>query len=476
MGEAPGGTTRPVQTTRPSAGAEPFDTGSTGSGLIVVRLLQYGMLFACSVLAARALGPAGRGEYVVPATLAHVVGVVTHLSLEGGLGRLLARRETTRAEAAALGTTGSLVVSALGVATYAILCIVLRPALPSSVSVASFVLAGAAIPFISSSFVFAVLLLRMGGIVAYGLTMAVGATAQLAVLIVLWLAAPLTPELVLAALLAASVLYAAGTIAGLARKVGVRALLPVRPGPLGRRSLGLSLRVHPAAVAIFTVTRLDLILVGILTDTAATGRYSVAKTVAEVGYLAAFGLALAALHGQTEAEEEGALRHTVEQTRLSLFIALVLAVLVGGGAYPLILVLYGDDWLAAVVPLILLNFGGIALAIELPVRGLLIRIAPLKHISSAALMALALSIVLDVALIPPLGITGAAIAAVVAYWGAAGGMLLLLRRQTGTPLLSVLRPPGAEALRGLVRRKAAPRDTGAGEPEAVPPLDPTGLP
>jgi len=434
--------------------------------LMVARFAQFGMLFAFNVVASRALGPAGRGDYVVPATIAIVIGVITHLSIEGGLGRLLARGETDRAVATRLGVSASLAVGGLGLATYALLCVALQPALPGSISDGSLILAGAAIPFISSSFILATLLLRLGGVRVYGLTMALSASLQLGGIGAAALATELTPELVLSVVLAAHVLTTLGLLVALARLVGGRALRPMRPGALGRRVLGLSLRIHPAAVAIFLVMRLDLVIVGLIAGQAATGRYSVSKSVAEMAFLAASSLALAALHGQTQAEEDAALGHTVEQTRMAVAVSTVLALVLALTAYPLVYFLYGQEWTAAVVPLALLALGGVGLAIEAAVRGLLIRIAPLSQISLAATAALVLNVALAIAFIPTFGIVGAAVASVVGYWAAAAGALLLLRRHGGTPLVAVFHPPSVRTVRGLFPNRSgrAPVDDAATGP------------
>lgn len=455
MTHVPGASARPAQTTSAESAPDQLDRMSADGGrLIVARLLQFGMLFGFNVIAARALGPAGRGDYIVPATLATVVGIATHLSLESGLGRMLARREVMPSQAAGLCITGTLFVSALGLIVYAAIISVLRSALSNSVSSTSLVLAGATIPFISSAFILATLLLRIGGTRDYGFTMAMGAALQVAALIGLWTFRTLTPEIALAVILLANSMITVGLFVALGRRMSWRTLVPAPPGALGLQALNLSIRVHPATVAIFMVMRLDVLIVGFLAGSGATGRYSISKSVAEVAYLAAGSLALAALHGQTHADEDIALSHTVEQTRLSVLIALLLALLLAACAYPLILVLYGEAWIAAVVPLMLLAVGGVALAIEGPVRGLLIRIAPLPLISCAALFALALSVALDFALIPKFGIIGAALASVVSYAAAATAMLLILRRETGTPLYAVLRPPKIEALRTLAGRNS----------------------
>ena len=83
----------------------------------------------------------------------------------------------------------------------------------------------------------------------------------------------------------------------------------------------------------------------------------------------------------------------------------------------------------------------VALAIEGPARDLLIRIAPPLVISAAAGAGLVLNVILNFALIPWLGISGASVASVISYWLAGGLMLYLLSRYGEVPMKIAVKLP-----------------------------------
>ena len=435
---------------------------SRSAALIGLRLLQFALLFGFNVAAARVLGPAGRGEYVLPATFAAILSTATHLSVESGIGRLLARRELDAPTAVRLTSSGCALVGAVGLVGYAALAVAIRPALPEGVSVSELAIAATGVPLASASFLWASVLLRIGGVVPYGLALAFSAGVQLGTLVLLEVVVgPVTPAAVLAVISGALAVGTGGVALALARRVGWRSLLPMWPGTLGRRALGLGVWLHPTALGAFLIMRLDIVLVGVLIGTAAAGRYSVSTSIAEVAFLVASSLALAGLNRQTEDDDAGAIEYTVQLARFAGLLAVAAASLLAAAAYPLIAILYGSEWTESVVPLIILAFGAIGLAIEGPVRGLLIRLASPSRVSLAAVSVVVLSIILDVLLIPPFGIVGAAIASAIAYWTLAGLMLLVLRAQTGTPVRAVLRPPPPGVIRSVVGQLRRPRASGA---------------
>lgn len=402
-----------------------------GSRLLALRTGQYALQFAFTVGASRLLGPSGRADYVLPATVGIVVGIATHLSVEAVVGRLLAHQEVTPRTAARLTVALVLLVGLLGAAAFAAVVPIAAPLLPPSITATSWALAGATIPFTWGSVIASTLLLRLGGVTTYGVISLVGAVVQIGALLIAWSAGHVTPELALLCVLASYVVTFAAVFGALSMRLGAAALLPSVPRALVKRSVALGLRLHPSAVAVFLILRLDLLLVGVLRGRADAGKYSVATAIAEVVFLAAWSIALAGLQRQTEGTDSEAISHTVTITRYAVFISVGMAVAIASVAYPLIHFVYGARFTAAVLPLILLGVGAIGLAVEAPLRNLLVRLVPLVRISAASCEALVLSILLDVVLIPSVGIIGAALASLISYWFAAFLMLRLLRKTTG---------------------------------------------
>jgi O-antigen/teichoic acid export membrane protein len=94
-------------------------------------------------------------------------------------------------------------------------------------------------------------------------------------------------------------------------------------------------------------------------------------------------------------------------------------------SYPAIVVLYGHEWKGSAVPLVILAVAAVAITLAWSVYGYLVREGRLRDISVITLGSLAANIVLNLILIPLIGIIGAALASLVTYW--ALGLLLALR-------------------------------------------------
>jgi O-antigen/teichoic acid export membrane protein len=409
--------------------------------LLALRAIQYLLLFAFNVGASRALGPSGRADYVLPATVGIVVGIATHLSVEGAVGRLLAHQELPSRAAARLTVALVLLVGLLGAIVFAAVVPIVAPLLPSSISTTSWVLAGATIPFTSGSYIAATLLLRLGGVTSYGVISLLTAAAQAGMLVVAWSTGHVTPEIALLCVLAGWSLNLIAVFGVLCSRLGAAALLPAAPLALVKRAVALGVRLHPSAIAVFLILRLDLLLVGVMRSRADAGRYSVATSIAEVVFLAAWSIALAGLQRQTEGTDAEAVSHTVAVTRNAVLISTAMAAAIAAVAYPLIHFVYGARFTGAVLPLILLGVGAIGLAVEAPLRGLLVRLVPLTRISTASCGALALSVVLELLLIPTAGIVGAAVASLISYWFAAFLMMRLVRSATGVGTRAFMRLP-----------------------------------
>lgn len=412
-----------------------------GGQLLMLRLTQYSMLFGFNLAAARVLDPAGRAAYILPFTLATSVWAAVHLSIEGSVGRLLARREMSMRQAARLLSAMVLVLGAVGIGGVHLVHQLAPGLFPRAVSSTAVWVASLTIPFTLAAQMAAALLFRMGALLPYGWVVASAAGLQLGLLLVLVAVAPLTPELTLVVILVALAGNATALCLLLGRRLGMSALIPAAGSSSLRRVLRMGAVLHPSSIALFLNMRLDLLIVGAIAGATQAGLYSVSTSLAEIAFLVAWTVSLSALRTQTEASEDVAVAYTINLARQTLALAVCSAVALSLLAYPIVRLCFGADWTASAAPLAILSLGAVALGVEGPVRGLLIRIAPLSHISAAALSALALGIALDLVLIPTVGIVGAAIASVVSYWTAALLMLWLLRREVQVPLRSILALP-----------------------------------
>jgi O-antigen/teichoic acid export membrane protein len=424
-----------------------------GGRLLGFRAVQFSFLFLISLVATRALGPSGRGQYALALNLATMVWVLSHLSVEQSVGRMMARKEASVTELCHLSSLFVLALGLLGSAIMLGLGLPLRGALLGDASATTVVLAAATIPFTLLGQMATALLLRVGELRAYGWILAVGSIVQFALVAGLEIGTGLTPDLAMLGALATIALVAVSLTMVLARRVGFRALTPVTSWKLVRSALGVGLRLQPASVALWLNLKIDLLLVGLLATTHEAGLYSLSANLADIVFAGVSTIGLAALETQTRADPKAAVAYTVDFISQNLGIASALGLVAAIVSLPFIVIVYGSEWSASVLPFVLLMPAVVALAVEGPARDLLIRIGPPHVISAASAAGLGLNVALNFILIPRIGIVGASIASVLSYWAAGGAMLWLLSRYGDVPMRQALRLPRREdALPELLRR------------------------
>jgi O-antigen/teichoic acid export membrane protein len=435
------------------------DIGATlrrAGWLLRVRVIQYVLVFAGGLVIARSLGPDGRGEYALALNLATIAWVVFHLSIESAIARLLARKEATAFELTRLSVQASLVLGGAGALAALATGLATRDSLLDGASTTAIALAAATVPPSVAGQLFAALLLRRGQLRAFGYGQAGLATAQFALLTGTALTGALTPESTLLINLVATAGLAVAMGVVLARDLSPRALVPVLPLRWSLRAVRLGASLHPASVGAYLNLRIDLLLVGAVLDARRAGLYSLAVVLAELVAIATTTVATSALQGQSELDRHAAVRYTLAFVRQSFAAALVLSVPVALAAYPFVVFVYGDEWRGSVLSFVILLVALLALVIESPVRNLLLRVGRPWSISAAAFGAMLVNVALNLALLPVLGIAGAALASTVSYWLAAGLMLSLLARRTEEPVVaSLLRPQPGDLVGMLGRRGIA---------------------
>jgi stage V sporulation protein B len=257
----------------------------------------------------------------------------------------------------------------------------------------------------------------------------------------------------------------------LARRLGLASFAPRGGGRVAKEAVRTGLKLHVSSIALYLNLQIDLLFVAAMTDTRSAGLYSLSATLAAGVFLATSTLGLSALQTQTDAEEAVARAYTIEFTRQAFAISLIIATAAALLAYPFILLVYGDEWVASVPSFVVLTVAAVGLGIEAPTRNLLIRIGRPGAISIAAALALGVNVAVNLALIPVIGIVGAALASVLSYWTAALLGLWLLRRVAGIPMRRVLeRPDLAQGANRIVQVfRKTPRSETSRRPE-LPPL------
>jgi O-antigen/teichoic acid export membrane protein len=223
--------------------------------------------------------------------------------------------------------------------------------------------------------------------------------------------------------------------------------------PLLRESVAFGLRAWVGSLSSAFNERVDQILVALLASEAVLGIYAAAVNGFEILlYLAAAAataiLPLVARAGETRRAESvvGAFRSVALVTAVGIAVAAAL----GPSLLPLV---FGDDFDASAAPFLWLLPGALGfVAMAIFSNALVASSAPGRS-SAGPLVSLAVGLGLDAVLIPPLGATGAAIAASAALLAGGATALALYRARDRFALraLVVPRRRDVDLLRSLAR-------------------------
>lgn len=407
------------------------------AGTLVTRILQVGLAMVASFVIARLLGPTGRGAYVtlilLPGTLYAfgTFGIPASLTVFSGRGAGLRSLER-RAVLLALSLSALLIAAAL----------VALPALTGSVlqtapeSLVPWVLAS--IPFqLTGSFMGNILYGRQR-IRAFNMI----AVAQSAAILVLVVALVQGAGL---GLLGAVLAYVTTTIGGATAIVlELRRALRDDDGsgqPASTREiLGYGMRLYPAAVAGFFNYRADIYLLNwLLASAGATGLYSLSVTFAELLFYVPDSVAATFLPRVAAASREGADASVVDVARLTLLITGCAAVLLVPAAAIVIAVVL-PAFTDSLLPLVILLPGVVALSLVKVLQGYLAGRDHTRPTVVAAVVSLITNLSLNLALIPTVGIAGAAFASLVSYSLNAALLLRASRALSGQPIRAFVVP------------------------------------
>jgi O-antigen/teichoic acid export membrane protein len=201
-------------------------------------------------------------------------------------------------------------------------------------------------------------------------------------------------------------------------------------------------------VSTFVNYRLDQVLMGFISTRPQLGLYAVGVNASEVLlYLAnatSSTLTPAIARGDQKLIAERALRVYRSVAALTILSTLV-AVSVGPFALPLV---FGRRYDGSISPFIVLALGAIGWTTSIILSSALLGARSSRLSSVGSVVALMVGIVLDVALIPPLGALGAAIATTCGFYAAAAAAVFAFKRRFDVPRRAFI--PGRDDLRGML--------------------------
>ena len=208
---------------------------------------------------------------------------------------------------------------------------------------------------------------------------------------------------------------------------------------LFRKSLIFGVQVWIAQLVGMLNLRVDMYLVAYYLTPQDVGYYSIAVGLAEFLWFLPSSIAITLLPMFTHIDAKNAQNLACKGLRLSLFSgALLLIILLSAGRF-VVPALYGKAFIGAVLPLSILlpgvAFYGMAHITSAYFNGHIGK--PIINTGLAAI-SLIINIVLNIILIPKIGVNGAALSSTIAYILAMGVCIYMFIRLSGTPVKDML--------------------------------------
>jgi O-antigen/teichoic acid export membrane protein len=430
-------------------------SGLRWSKAIAVSYVGFAIAFLSNVLVARALGPAGRGEFSL--FQATVFALATFSELGIGHGQMFHASRDPRelrhfmpnAIGIAIvlgGTVGALYFSWIAPAYRAELMFLRRPATIAAIM---------SVPLLMLLSFQRQYLLVIQNVVVSKLSLAGSQAVPL--LSVIALAATGSAGLqtmVVAFAIGQCVLVAIfGILIGRAMLVGGTLSLA-----FAKDALSFGVRQYISDLALILANRLDFFLVGLLLGRAQLGVYAVSVGLAEI--VMRLSSELGTMLFPTFAARQLDRERMLMLLRQTTAVALVLGVLLAAFAGPITHLLYGPRYAGAASTMRALLVGTVAWGTIFVTWNFVS--ASGRPILGAPIFGLAalLDAVLNVILLPRYGVVAAGVASSISYWVAALILLLIFCRMTGCSLSEALVPrrrdvavmvaAGRNLLKGLV--------------------------
>ncbi|MFN8223541.1 MAG: oligosaccharide flippase family protein [Gaiellales bacterium] len=435
--------------TEPPAPEPPARSLASATGILFVsRLVANAGYFVAVWILARSLGPEGRGAVAFVTVSALVASAIAAFGVPSAI-TVLAQRDPDRRAALLSGAVTFTLVVGLVVGASAFGGMVALGAGPDAASTALLLSCIPAVAAIALFDLCVTYLVALGRTTAFALLVAVAPWLYAAVLALVALIADLTIPRAIAIWLVTGIVSGVVPVVVTAGRVGIAT--PDRA--LTRESVTFGFRAWIGSLAGSLNFRLDQILMGLLATDAALGVYALAVNVSEVLlYVPAIvGMLLVPLVARTPpAERTGAVTRLFRQSLVLTAVTCLGAAAIGPVAIPFV---FGDAFRPSVTPFLALLPGAFGFAALRLFSSALVGSSRPGGSSVGPVVALVAGVALDLALIPPYGATGAAIAASGAFLAGGAAAAITYRRETPYPYASLLPSTGdARDAVTLVRR------------------------
>ena len=202
--------------------------------------------------------------------------------------------------------------------------------------------------------------------------------------------------------------------------------------------VGFGLKSQSGTVVQFLNYRFDMFLVNLFLTPASVGIYSISVLIAELIWYIPSAFSQVLFPKIADSDIKTANRFTPQVCRSTLFITVCLAGVLFFISKPLILFFFGKRFLPSLVPLQILLPGIVAFSVAKVISSDLVGRGKPLYVTYAAIVSFIVTIILDLLLIPRLGVPGAALASSTSYTISAITLSIIYSRISGNRFLSFL--------------------------------------
>jgi O-antigen/teichoic acid export membrane protein len=414
---------------------------STAVGL-ATDISVFGLGILVSVVLRRSLGPEQSGVYVLLTTTNVFVASIAHLSLEIACSTLLARGRYRLGEVNAFAMIMALALGTLSLAITSIAYAFLHDSVFQDVPYIYVLVALLLVPITIYQIYWNYMMMGLNRVITLNkLTLMVNVTSAFLMIIVVGVLHLGIPGF-LAVWSLSALAGAAGSLVFAARIERLKWLPDKR---LLSDMLSFGLRSHGRNIAHQLFLRFDMYSINVVLGATGVGLYSLSTSLAEKLWLPLNAIHASSLSKITQLPREESAILTAKVARTGLLMMLSMAIPFAIVSPWLIPFLYGQEFSASVLPLVILLGGTLGFAVMLVLNNYILgRMERPGLLSIITWLQLVVSIPLYLVLILWLGIVGAAIASTLTYLLAMASTIYIFTRDSGLHAHMVLVPRRAD--------------------------------
>ncbi len=414
-------------------------------------LIIFAARFATSVIVARTLGVAGKGTYTLVLMLGALLTLFLSMGINGSITYLIASRQFTSRNLFSFSILSSLVLSIVGgIVFYFAYVGFLSTSFLIGITNTEIILVLISLPINMVSLFLSSIILGKQQLYAYNLITILRVVSQLLLIVISSLLRGGVYGAVLSWLVSSIISFLA-TLWIVRSDIDFRFTIQrsiIRP------ALSFGTKSYFANLFTFFNYRLDSFLVNLYSGPTSVGLYSVSVSTAELIWYIPNAISNALFPKSSTLDRETAARLTAQACRQTLSVTALLTIvfaIIGPFLIPLI---YGADFQDSIPAFYWLLPGILGLSLSKIISANLSGSGKPQYATYTSALTVVLTIVLDVALIPALGIVGAAIATTIAYLASAALSVFWFHKETKLRWTEVI-VPRPNDLTTLVNRSYA---------------------